>query len=67
MITINGLYRQLVYDVERYNDTMNNDNDNDNDVNPVIGLETGSNRNCGGVSSTIRSTATVTMFQTKLI
>ena len=26
---------QLVYDVERYNDTMNNDNDNDG--NPVIG------------------------------
>ena len=33
MITINGLHRQLVYDVERYNDTMNNDNDG----NPVIG------------------------------
>ena len=37
MITINGLHRQLVYDVERYNDTMNNDNDNDNDGKPVIG------------------------------
>ena len=35
MITINGLHRQFVYDVERYNDTMNNDNDNDG--NPVIG------------------------------
>ena len=33
MITINGLHRQLVYDIERYNDTMNNDNDG----NPVIG------------------------------
>ena len=35
MITINGLHRQLVYDVERYNDTMNNDNDND--WSPIIG------------------------------
>ena len=35
MITINGLHRQLVYDVETYNDTMNNDNDNDR--NPVFG------------------------------
>ena len=52
MITINGLHRQLVYDVERYNDTMNNDNDNDG--NPVIGprdwKQNSANCNCHDVS-----------------
>ena len=33
----------------------------------LLAPETGSNRNCGGVSSKIRPTATVSMFQTKLI
>ena len=33
----------------------------------LLAPETGSNRNCGGVSSKIRPTATVTIFKTDIV